>query len=474
VTAPSLPIPSVSIASGFQQVRSRASRQVATGAAIGIVGAAIGLALARSADPALVAVLAVAIAGTLAGVRAATLAAVIGLVAVILVPTPLADPGVIRLLVTASGLALAVALTTGMAAPMQRRTPSADRSGPAGDLVETFASGLGDERPEQLPDLILQRVAGMVNGEMAALTILDPRTGRHHVRAVRGTTRAALGVEVLPGVGIAGQAMRDRQLVANGRQAAPSPLRSLLTRFPLPGGAASPADAGARGAPAMAVPMLHGGVVVATITVGRRRDARPFTAAERQLIERVAPQAGLAVANAMLRQQLNEASLIDPLTGLYNRAFLDATLSQLLALRRRAPAADRQPLSLVLFDVDGFVALNEQHGEAAGDEVLRSVAALLQARFRASDTIARVGGDGFFVVLDSADTGQAMEAAAQIRAQVRQLALVDQAGAPIRISVSAGVAMFRDEVARGETLVRTVEAALDTARWSAPGSIVAV
>jgi diguanylate cyclase (GGDEF)-like protein len=226
--------------------------------------------------------------------------------------------------------------------------------------------------------------------------------------------------------------------------------------------------------PAVAVPALNAGSVVATLTLGRASVDRAFTDDEKALLEAVAPLIGTVVANALLRGQLREASLIDPLTGLYNRAYLDAALEQLLALRRRLPAAERNDLSLIMFDIDGFRALNERHGQAVGDQVLRALAALLRQRFRASDTLARVGGDAFVVVLDGANQQAAVEAAGQVRAQLREMALGDERGNALRVSVSAGCAMFRDEAARSETILRTVEAALDTARWSGPGAVVAI
>lgn len=344
--------------------------------------------------------------------------------------------------------------------------------------ARAFSQALNEARPETLAATIVTRAAEMAQAQMAVLTVVDLRTGRHVVQAVHGTSSAALGVEVLPGVGLAGQAIRDHQPVVVGRQPEPPPSFDSVRRQVVGwlDGNSSVANepAGSRLPPAISFPQLHAGSVVSTLTLGRADVNRPFTVEQRQVLELVSPQIGLAVVNALLRGELREASLKDPLTGLYNRSYLDAALDQMLALRRRTAAEKRSALSLVMFDIDGFRQLNETHGQAVGDQVLRATAALLRQRFRSSDTIARVGGDGFVVVMEGADLKAAVEAAGQIRTQLREMALTDERGAKLPVSVSAGCATFRDEAARSEQIMRAVEAALDTARWSGPGAVVAI
>jgi diguanylate cyclase len=213
--------------------------------------------------------------------------------------------------------------------------------------------------------------------------------------------------------------------------------------------------------------------VIATLTVGRSDGRHPFDEDDMAALALVSPVAVLAVSGSLQRLELEQGSPRDAQTGLYNRAYLDAALDQLLALRRRMAPPDRPPLSMIMFDIDSFRLLNDRHGRQVGDAVLRAVSTMLRQRFRASDILARVGPDSFFVVLNGANAEIAADAAAQIRRQVRELNVSNARGEPVIVSISAGCAMFHDGD-RPDALFRSVEAALDTARWSGPGAVVSI
>ncbi len=315
-----------------------------------------------------------------------------------------------------------------------------------------------------LDEAVVRGLADIIDTDTAVLTVLDPQSGRQFVRAVHGGATSAIGVEVEPGVGVTGQALRDRKLVVVGPRAADG------------GGDAEHRSARrAEGAPQIvaALPLAHQGRVIATITLGRLDHDRPFSATDFAALDFVSPVVTLAIASELQREEAEQGSPRDGLTGLYNRAYLDAALEQLVALRRRSPPNERPPLSMIMFDIDSFQLLNERHGRQVGDAVLRAVATLLRQRFRASDIPARVGPDSFFVVLNGAPTEIAAEAAAQIRRQVRELNVSNARGEPVVVSVSAGCAALR-EAQEPDALFRAVEAALSTARWSGPGAVVSL
>jgi diguanylate cyclase (GGDEF)-like protein len=242
-------------------------------------------------------------------------------------------------------------------------------------------------------------------------------------------------------VGITGQAIRERRILVGGTSAA--------------------------------LPATQAGRVIATLTLARSDRKRQFSDADLPALEQILPIFTLAAAGTLARREVDEGSPRDPLTGLYNHAYLDAALSQMLALRRRTPPEERRPLAMVMFDIDSFRMLNERHGRQTGDNVLRAVATLIRQRFRQSDILARIGPDSFFVVLNGATADVAAEAAAQIRSQVRDLNLAGLRGEPVVLSVSAGCATYRDGD-QPDALFRSVEAALETARWSGPGAVVSI
>jgi diguanylate cyclase (GGDEF)-like protein len=135
----------------------------------------------------------------------------------------------------------------------------------------------------------------------------------------------------------------------------------------------------------------------------------------------------------MLRKRvrlLENLAVTDPLTGAFNRRHLDAALAT--AIERRARNGERA--ALLLLDVDRFKDLNDTLGHAAGDEVLKSLAAMMRARARRVDALFRVGGEEFAVLLAGADLRDAVGVAEELRLMVERASLAAQ-----RVSVSIGV-----------------------------------
>jgi diguanylate cyclase (GGDEF)-like protein len=147
--------------------------------------------------------------------------------------------------------------------------------------------------------------------------------------------------------------------------------------------------------------------------------------------------------------QLEEASLSDPLTGLRSRRFGEQELPKEAALYQRRPPAlgvssGRQSGSLVLFllDVDQFKQLNADFGHAAGDEVLRQIAARLRETCRISDHILRWGGDEFLVAARDTDRYVAVGLAERIRARIADQPFELEGGRSVSLTVTLGLVPF--------------------------------
>jgi diguanylate cyclase (GGDEF)-like protein/PAS domain S-box-containing protein len=135
---------------------------------------------------------------------------------------------------------------------------------------------------------------------------------------------------------------------------------------------------------------------------------------EQERLDRLAPLVGLAVANARARERLVALATTDPLTGLANHGAFHRRLGDECARASRTGSG----LSLVLIDLDHFKRVNDTHGHAAGDEVLREVARRLRDCGRRGDLAARVGGEELAWLLPSTDLPHAMEAAERLRARI--------------------------------------------------------
>jgi two-component system cell cycle response regulator len=129
-------------------------------------------------------------------------------------------------------------------------------------------------------------------------------------------------------------------------------------------------------------------------------------------------------------------ALIDPLTGLYNRRFLNAHLGTVLQQMQE----QGKPVSLVVADVDHFKAVNDTYGHDAGDEVLRAVAQRILGNIRSFDMAARLGGEEFVVVMPDTPPEDAMAAAERLRAKIAESPLAAVGGRAICVTASLGVA----------------------------------
>jgi diguanylate cyclase (GGDEF)-like protein len=168
--------------------------------------------------------------------------------------------------------------------------------------------------------------------------------------------------------------------------------------------------------------------IVAIVTHGLRQ-----TLALRELRSRIRLEREQQ-RTAVLLAQLERLSLEDPLTGVANRRRWDAELGTACAAARRTGGV----VAAVLVDIDHFKTVNDRHGHAGGDEVLRAVAGLLTAAVRAGDLVARLGGDELAVLMPGADLACAVALAERLRAETAGLALAGFAAG--ELSLSLGVA----------------------------------
>lgn len=174
----------------------------------------------------------------------------------------------------------------------------------------------------------------------------------------------------------------------------------------------------------------------------------------------IAEQTALAIANVRLREALRKQSIIDPLTGLFNRRYLDETM------RREISRSDRkqQPLSIVLIDIDFFKSINDTYGHDGGDIALREVAGALRQNTRDSDVVCRYGGEELVVLLSECDLASAAARAETMREAIAALS-IQHAGQTLRvITASFGVATFPLHATSSEDLFKKADAALYRAK----------
>jgi len=139
------------------------------------------------------------------------------------------------------------------------------------------------------------------------------------------------------------------------------------------------------------------------------------------------------------RQQAQALAWHDPLTGQLNRRRMIELGERELAMARRAG----RPVTAALIDIDDFKRINDQHGHAGGDAVLRAVALAVAAQLRGTDFVARWGGEEFALILPDADIGEATLVAERVRAAVEGLAIALGETHAQRCTISIGLSQAR-------------------------------
>jgi diguanylate cyclase (GGDEF)-like protein len=164
--------------------------------------------------------------------------------------------------------------------------------------------------------------------------------------------------------------------------------------------------------------------------------------------------------------QLATLSRTDPLTGLLNaRGLFERVNSELVRLRRR-----RAPLAMFVIDLDGLKTINDRHGHRAGDDALRSLAAVIRSQLRTTDVGARWGGDEFAILASNTSASAALAVAERIRA------LILQQSAASPLSASIGVATIDPSSERVPTdcdrLMRAADGAMYEAKQRGRNNVV--
>jgi diguanylate cyclase (GGDEF)-like protein len=165
-----------------------------------------------------------------------------------------------------------------------------------------------------------------------------------------------------------------------------------------------------------------------------------------------------SIYQTMLREamhKLQEASDRDGLTGIFNRRYIEKSLS--IAVSRAQRYGER--LALILTDIDHFKQVNDQYGHPAGDETIRSVCQALTKGLRAADLLGRYGGEEFLMILPHTRLDGAISVAERLRQSVEKMA-ISWNGLLLQVTLSLGVTELRDDTKDYEQIVHEADKAL--------------
>ena len=218
----------------------------------------------------------------------------------------------------------------------------------------------------------------------------------------------------------------------------------------------------------VAYPIMNDDECLGVLGLGRDKPGYEFTTDQIQFGSLLANLTALILNNAQLREALREQSIHDPLTGLFNRRYMEEVLKQHLSRVTR----QHHPLGMIMVDIDHFKEFNDAHGHAAGDAILCEVGRLLQNQIRVEDIACRYGGEEFLLIMPGASIAETWDRAGQLRREVKELQIEHEGRLIGEITLSAGVAVYPEHGSTQDSLMRAADAALYHAKQHGRDQVV--
>lgn len=190
------------------------------------------------------------------------------------------------------------------------------------------------------------------------------------------------------------------------------------------------------------------------------KTATAWSEPKQQLARTVSEQLSLAIANLNLRETLQNQSIRDPLTGLFNRRYLEESFNQEILRAQR----QQHPIGVIMLDIDHFKQFNDTFGHDAGDYVLRVVAEVLKNSVRGSDIACRYGGEEMTLIMPELSLPAICDRAEAIRTAISQLHLNHNGQNLNTLTASIGVACFPQHGTTPMAVIKAADGALYRAK----------
>ncbi|HEY2031809.1 MAG TPA: sensor domain-containing diguanylate cyclase [Myxococcales bacterium] len=295
--------------------------------------------------------------------------------------------------------------------------------------------------------VILAKVSELLKPRNWSVLLKDDTSEELFFHAAMGIgSERLLGLRVKPGEGIAGwvaqsqKALLVKDVAKDGRFA---------RRFDEASHFVS--------ASILAVPLSFKGRMLGVIELVNGEGDTPFTAEDLKILCTVGEFAAIAIENARNFHKVQELTVLDDHTGLFNSRHMKRQLENEVVRATRFG----HPVSLIFFDLDHFKRVNDTLGHPAGSQVLHEVGALLLRTLRSTDVPVRYGGDEFVILMPETSKDQAVLAAKRICSEIGSEPFLrgDQRG-PVHLTASIGIAAFPDDARDPENLLRKADEAM--------------
>lgn len=200
--------------------------------------------------------------------------------------------------------------------------------------------------------------------------------------------------------------------------------------------------------------------IIGLFFIGTRAGENEIGKNQENLIIATVEQIDLAISNLDLRFNLRDQAIHDPLTGLFNRLYMEETLKRELHREERI----QNPLCIMMLDIDHFKKFNDSYGHMAGDALLRELGTMLRQYVRASDVACRYGGEEFILILPDTNGEAGFQRAEQLRERVNSITINHEGRTIGNITVSVGVSVWPDNGHDAEQVIDAADEAMYQAK----------
>ena len=321
-----------------------------------------------------------------------------------------------------------------------------DRRAPFADSIRRFAEQIDAAEPSEIYESILAQSTDLVHAERGSLWLFDEEANQLTIKAARGIPAEQRDIQAIrAGEGIAGSVISAGEplvttIDALGKQSLPE--RNYKTKS------------------FISYPIAIGARKIGVLNVTDKRGGAAYDESDLAVIDLVAPQIALALERATWQHRANQfqlMSITDPLTGLHNRRYMEARLSEELNRSKRYEF----PMSFLMIDIDDFKLYNDRNGHQAGDRALEIMAQCLRSTLRKADVASRYGGEEFTILLPQTTLKEAGAIADRLRRQIMTTKFPHGDSQPLgAVTISIGLSSLSPSVDSAEAMIRAADRAL--------------
>lgn len=323
------------------------------------------------------------------------------------------------------------------------------------EIVQAISSSL---KPKEILQRIMEKTAHLIKAEGWSVLFLDHSSNELVFEAAAGDAgKKLLGIRLKVGQGVAGWVARYGQsLIVPDVTKDPRFYSGVdrKTKFTTKS--------------ILCVPMKSRNKIIGVVEVVNKIGGEPFTNDDLEIFENFVAHITIALENAAMYKKMEEASLIDDLTQLYNTRFCNQYLDNFLDERK----GSKRLISLIFLDIDFFKLVDDNFGHLVGSETLKRLGDRLTRAVRKGDVVIRYGGDEYIVLLPHTDKHTAKVIAERIRKEINSKPFLAFGNKKFNISVTLGVATCPDDAASRDGLIGAADKAMYEGKLSGRDKVV--